>query len=45
MTHLMEKLIQNNKRVGCFNIEDYWLDVGKINDYYKANIEFEEFFV
>lgn len=45
MTHLMEKLIAQNKRVGTFLIEDYWLDIGKINDYYRANIEFEEFFV
>ncbi|MEW5819440.1 MAG: nucleotidyltransferase family protein [Cyanobacteriota bacterium] len=45
MTHLMEKLIENKMRVGNFPIEDYWLDIGKINDYYRANIEFEEFFV
>jgi dTDP-glucose pyrophosphorylase len=45
MTHLMEKLIKKDLRVGNFHIEDYWLDIGKINDYYRANIEFEEFFV
>lgn len=45
MTDLMQKLIDNNLKVGSFLINDYWLDVGKINDYYRANIEFNDFFV
>jgi len=44
MTHLMENLFNKKKRVGSFLIKDYWLDIGKINDYYKANIEFYDFF-
>ena len=44
MTHLMEDLFNKKKRVGSFLIKDYWLDIGKINDYYKANIEFYDFF-
>lgn len=44
MTDLIEKLIAQNKKVGTFLIQDYWLDIGKINDYYKANIEYNDYF-
>jgi dTDP-glucose pyrophosphorylase len=45
MTDLIDVLISKNKSVGSFMITDYWLDVGKINDYYKANFEMSEYFV
>ena len=45
MTHLMEKLFELKQKVGSFHIKDYWLDIGKINDYYRANIEFSDYFV
>lgn len=44
MTHLMEKLLKEKKNLGSFLIEDYWLDIGKINDYYRANAEYNDFF-
>lgn len=44
MTHLMEILFNKKRKVGSFLIDDYWLDIGKINDYYKANIDFYDFF-
>lgn len=44
MTHLMEKLISQNLKVGTFLIQDYWLDIGKINDYFKANIEYNDYY-
>lgn len=45
MTDLMQILIDKKLKVGSFIIKDYWLDIGKINDYFKANIEFNDFFL
>lgn len=45
MTHLMETLLSSNHKVGSYLIDDYWLDIGKINDYYRANLEFNDFFM
>jgi dTDP-glucose pyrophosphorylase len=45
MTDLINDLLEDNRKVGSFLINDYWLDVGKINDYYRANFEFSEYFV
>lgn len=36
-TDLIEKLIQLNKNVRNFQHEGYWLDIGRIDDYNKAN--------
>lgn len=36
-TDLIEKLIQLNKNVRSFQHEGYWLDIGRIDDYNKAN--------
>ena len=36
-TDLIEKLIQLNKKVRSFQHEGYWLDIGRIDDYNKAN--------
>ena len=44
MTTLIEKLNSLKLKVGSFLIKDYWLDIGTINDYYKANLEFNEYF-
>ena len=35
-TDLLEKLIQNNHKVTHFPITNYWLDIGKHEDYKKA---------
>ncbi|MDA8692819.1 nucleotidyltransferase family protein [Saprospiraceae bacterium] len=35
-TDLMEKLYSNDKKVIHFPILDYWLDIGKLHDYNKA---------
>ena len=36
-TDLIEKLIQLNKNVRSFEHDGYWLDIGRIDDYNKAN--------
>lgn len=35
-THFMEAVIANNKKLGSYPILTYWLDIGRIDDYYKA---------
>ena len=43
-TDLIEKLLSVNKKVVSFNLECYWLDIGKTSDYERANLEFNNFF-
>ena len=38
-TDLIEKLLSINKKVVSFNLECYWLDIGKHDDYKKAQID------
>jgi dTDP-glucose pyrophosphorylase len=38
-TDLIEKLLSLNKKVVSFSLEGYWLDVGKHDDYKKAQID------
>jgi dTDP-glucose pyrophosphorylase/mRNA-degrading endonuclease RelE of RelBE toxin-antitoxin system len=38
-TDLMERLIENNLKVISFPFSGYWLDVGKHEDFEKANID------
>jgi dTDP-glucose pyrophosphorylase len=35
-THFMEVVIAKNKKLTSFPILDYWLDIGRIEDFYKA---------
>jgi dTDP-glucose pyrophosphorylase len=44
MPTLFNKLIELNKTVLSFPIHEYWLDIGQINDYKQANIEYHEYF-
>ena len=41
--HLYSKMILKNKKIISFPLGEYWLDIGKFNDYKKANIEFDFF--
>ena len=38
-TDLIEKLLSINKKVVSFSLDGYWLDVGKHDDYKKAQID------
>jgi NDP-sugar pyrophosphorylase family protein len=35
-THFMEVVIANNKKLSSYPILGYWLDIGRIEDFYKA---------
>lgn len=42
MPTLFEKLISENKKTTVFPIREYWLDIGKMDDFEKANLEYKE---
>lgn len=44
MNRLFNDLIQKNKKIVAFPIREYWMDIGHIEDYKKANGEFKEVF-
>ncbi len=44
MTTLFEILIENKFDVFSFPIREYWLDIGRIEEYEKANNEFKKVF-
>lgn len=39
---LILKLKENNKKIGCYSKDYYWLDIGRFDDYEKAQVEFKE---
>lgn len=44
MPGLFEKIIKLNKNVISFPIREYWLDIGRIEEFEKANNEYHEVF-
>lgn len=44
MPTLFEKLISENKNTISFPLREYWLDIGRIEEYRKANEEYDEVF-
>lgn len=44
MTDLIDRLIAEGRRVISFPIREYWLDIGKHEDYKKAQKEYKEVF-
>lgn len=44
MPTLFEKLIKNHKKAMSFPLREYWLDIGRIEEYKKANNEYHEVF-
>jgi len=44
MPTLFEALIKNNKSCSSYIIREYWLDIGRLSDYEKANIEYNNVF-
>lgn len=44
MPTLFDNLIKQQQKVLSFPIHEYWLDIGRIDEYEKANIEFETVF-
>ena len=44
ITQLINMLIDNKKKIGSFPITEYWMDIGKVDDYYKANSDIKKYF-
>ena len=44
MPTLFEKLINENKNAISFPLREYWLDIGRMEEYKKANEEYSEVF-
>ena len=44
MPTLFEKVIANNMKAVSFPVHEYWLDIGRLEDYKRANDEYDEVF-
>ncbi len=44
MPTLFEKLISMNENIISFPLREYWLDIGRMEEYEKANLEYHEVF-
>lgn len=44
MTDLINCLLAEKGRIGSFPIEEYWMDIGQVKDYYKANEDMHKIF-
>lgn len=44
MTELYKKLMNEKEKVSAFPLREYWLDIGRMDDYKKANGDFKETF-
>ncbi len=44
MPTLFEILIDKEKNVSSFPIREYWLDIGRMSDFHRANVEYHEVF-
>ncbi len=44
MPMLFEELIMRGRRAHCYKVWGYWLDIGYMSDYQKANHDFPEIF-
>lgn len=42
MPSLLEQQIENDKTVNMFPIHEYWLDIGRMDDFHKAQAEVQE---
>ncbi len=44
MDMLIKKMLAGKERVSKYELKDYWLDIGRIDDYYTAQKEYNEHF-
>ena len=44
ITTLFETLMASNKVISAFPIREYWLDIGKMEEYDRANYEYHKVF-
>lgn len=45
MPKFFEDLIAKDKKVGAYAFYDYWIDVGRMDDYEKAHFDFNNIFI
>lgn len=41
MPVFLEKIIAEKYRVGTFQVQDYWLDIGRLDDFYRAEKDYK----
>lgn len=41
MPIFLEKIIAENFRIGTFQVQDYWLDIGRRDDFYRAQNDYK----
>ena len=44
MPSLFEIMARNGMKTRCHHVESYWLDIGRLPDYERANVDFPEVF-
>ncbi len=44
MNQFISALLAVDKKIGAFPINEYWIDIGKMEDYERANLEFQNHF-
>jgi dTDP-glucose pyrophosphorylase len=44
MPALFDTLIAAGRRARCHHVRSYWLDIGRLSDYERANLDFDEVF-
>jgi NDP-sugar pyrophosphorylase family protein len=44
ITSLFNKLLEENRKIGIYDIDDYWLDIGQPEDFHKAHIDYIKVF-
>jgi NDP-sugar pyrophosphorylase family protein len=44
MPVLFDSIVRDGKRTRCHYIDGYWLDIGRVTDYERANADFPEVF-
>lgn len=44
MPSLFKSLISNKKKIISFPLGEYWLDIGRLNDFKKANLDYHSIF-
>ena len=44
MPDLFEAITRQGLKARCHHVNGYWLDIGRMSDYERANLEFSEMF-
>ena len=44
MDSLIKKMISQNRKIAKYDIKEYWLDIGRVDDYNKAQEIYKEHF-